>query len=164
MTQFNNASEAVDTVRGNAIEGEVLNLPSNVLSSYIGIFPPRIFDGSQSPAEVAIELDGSIGSTGVSIYRANMENVWIFTELDSRVENGRVMASTNQGGVFVAGSPVDYGLVIGLVIAALVLLVLAMLTVGVVIYFVVHRDKWDSTKKSISKAKMNLKRSFAKQV
>lgn len=165
MSEYRNSSQAVEDVRGNTVKGEKLNEPPILHSPFVAIFPPRTFDGAMSPAKISIDLDSSLaGSSNVHIYRSNMESAFAFTQLETSIVDGRAVANTNQGGVFVAGSQVNYGLVIGLVVTGVVLLLFAIIVVGVIVYFVARPEKWQSAKTNVKKSQMKIKRSFARQV
>lgn len=168
MSEVLNATATLEMIGNLAANRDNLNIPANIRSKYINVNPPATFPGTLNPATIEINLDSTVSpetASGISIYRASQESDWIFVELETEAMSaGRVAASTSQGGVFVAGSGVDYGLVTGLVITGVVLLVIAVLMAGLIIYFVVRPEKWASAKSGLSKTKMNLKRSFANQI
>lgn len=165
MSEYRNSSAAVADVEELADEGELLNTPANMASPFVSIEPHTDFGSAVGQAEVAIDLDNpTTNSAGVSVYRANRNSAWVFVQLDTEITGGRAIAQTNQGGIFVAGSGVNYSLVVGLAVAGVVLLLASLMVVGTVIYFVVRPEKWKSTKSSMKKAQMKVKRSFARQV
>ncbi len=164
MSEYRNASAAVADVTDLADEGELLNTPANLASPYLSITPHTDFASVVGTGEVTIDLDDNLINTDTKIYRANINSAYVFTELDTDVVNGRAVAQTNQGGIFVAGSGVNYSLVVGLVVAGVVLLLVSLMVVATVVYFVVRPEKWKSTKSSVKKAQMKVKRSFARQV
>ena len=164
MMQFENATTAVEDVRGSAIEGENLNVPANLHSGFIGVNPAGKFDGVMSPAKISLKLDDTTASAGVSLYRAGPDTAYAFVRMETTIQDGRAVASTDQGGVFVAGSGVNLGLVVGLVVAGVVVLLIALMVAAVIVYFVAQPEKWKATKTSMKKSQMKLKRSFARQV
>ncbi len=115
-------------------------------------------------AEITVQLRDVGVPTGVKMFRANANSAYVFMELPTRIISGKAVASTNQGGIFVAGSGVNYNLVIGLSVAGVVLLLVAIMVAATVVYFVVRPEKLASAKNNIQKTQMKMKRSFAKQV
>lgn len=142
-------------------DAELLNHPANVASAYVRVEPTVQFTGM---GEISVSLDDALITSGIALYRANPNSNWIFTELDTAIVEGKAVAQTNQGGIFVAGSGVNYSLVVGLSVAAVVLVVVALMVVATVVYFVVRPEKWQSAKTNVAKTQMKVKRSFAKQV
>lgn len=136
------------------------------LSSYINVNPTR-FPGLDTAngqrASISMKFDSSI-SSGVKIMRANAESRWEYVELDTTVEDDTATAETSSGGVFVVTGAVATGLIAGVVIAAFVLLMVGIAIGGLVVYFIVRRDKWQKTKDNTRKMKQKITRSFAKQV
>ncbi len=163
MSEYRNASAAAADVADLADDGELLNIPANLASPYVSVEPHTDFDSAAGMAEIAIDLDDGL-TGGVAVYRANQNSAYVFMQLDTQIVNGRAVAQTNQGGIFVAGSGVNYSLVVGLVVAGVVLLLVTLMIVTTVIYFVVRPEKWKATKGGLKKAQMKVKRSFARQV
>ena len=138
------------------------NAPGNEVSDYVLVDPMGEFErGESTSATIRLNIDS--GSSSVKIYRANARSSWTFEELDTRVSDDVAEADTNQGGVFVASSPIVTLYVIIFTILAVVIIV-TLVVVGVVVYFVVRRDKWNKTKGKVSGGVKNLSRSFAKKV
>lgn len=164
MAEYRDADSAIAAVEELAQEGELLNSPSVIISPYVSVEPLTQFAGVDGMATIRIAFDSQLVESGISLYRANLNSAFVFREMDTRVENGQAVAETNQGGIFVVGSGLNYDLVVGLSVAGVVLLIIILLVVGVVIYFVVRPDKWKSTKSGVKKTQMKVKRSFAKQV
>ncbi len=163
MMQFQNSSDAIKELRGKAPSGENLNEPAVKHSEFVSIQPEGKFSGSAGKAKISLRLDDGI-SSNAEIYRAGPDTAYAFVRMDTTIVNGKAEAQTDQGGVFVVGSGVNLGLVVGLVVAGLVVLVLALMAAGVIVYFVARPDKWKSTKESVKKSQMKIKRSFARQV
>lgn len=161
IDQFANASLAEDML-------DIDDPSGDSVSDFILITPTTRFPNSNledgEPAVVTIPIDTSVSSDNVKIMRANDASNWEFVELDTRVEDDMAMADTRQGGVFVAKSDVNVGLIAGLVVTAFVLLVIGIAVGGLVIYFLVRRDKWEKTKENARKMKFKVTRSFAKKV
>ena len=163
MSVYQDPNSAIADLTDRAADGEALKPPANKASDYVRVDPLTTFPTATKPATISIRLDGGI-TTGVTVRRANQNSAWIFTELDTEIVDGQAMAQTDQGGVFVAGSPINYGLVVGLVASGFVLLLIAIIVAGTIVYFKVRPEKWQSTKASMKKAQMKMKRSFARQV
>lgn len=161
MDQFANVSLAEDMLgiedpRGDSVSDFILVTPT-------GLFPnSNLKDGE--PAVIAIPIDTSVSSDDIKIMRANDASNWEFVELETRVEDDMAYADTRQGGVFVAKSGVNVGLIAGIVVTFFILLVVGIAVGGLVIYFLVRRDKWEKTKENARKMKFKVTRSFAKQV
>ena len=165
MSEYRNASAAVEDVDELSEDGRsLLNIPANLASPYVSVEPHTHFEAVAGMAEIKIDLDRDLINSGVSVYRANQNSAYVFQQLDTQIVDGQAVAQTDQGGVFVAGSGVNYSLVVGLVVAGVVLLVVALMVVATIVYFVVRPEKWKSTKSSVKKAQMKVKRSFARQV
>ena len=137
------------------------------VSSFIYVSPDTQFQdldtSNGETATIAMPFDSSI-SSDITIMRANAGSRWQYVELDTRVEDDTAYAETSSGGVFVANGQINSGLIAGIVVAAFVLLVIGIAVGGVVIYFLVRRDKWQKTKENARKFKQKVTRSFAKQV
>ena len=160
MDEFTNTSSAEDMLGVSAPPGQQV-------SSFVLISPPTSFPNSGENAGmgmVALPVDTDISSDNIRILRANANSNWEFVELDTRVENNMAYADTSQGGVFVANAGLNTGLVAGIVVAVFILIVATLAIGGVVIYFLVRREKWQKTKDNIQKYKTKVTRSFAKQV
>jgi hypothetical protein len=150
--------EAMTDVRAVSDAGETV-------SSYILVSPPTQFDSQNGGmATIAIPIDTNVASGDVTIVRANAASRWEYVELDTRVEDDMATADTSSGGVFVVNSQINSGLIAGVVVAAFVLLVIGIAFGGLVVYFVVRRDKWQKAKDNTRKFKQKVTRSFARQV
>lgn len=164
MQEFHNSSAAVAAVEDQVSQGEPTNGPPNQNSPYILVNPPTQFEGAMGTADISVKLDSSQLGEQIALFRANPGSAWVFTQLDTQVVDGRAVAQTDQGGIFVAGSGVNFTLIVGLVVGGLVLLLVVTIVVGTIVYFIARPEKWKATKNSIKKSQMKLKRSFAKQV
>lgn len=164
MSEFRDADDAVASVEDNAQDNELLNVPPIPTSSYISVEPHGAFLGAEGKAKISINFDPGLVQTGNVMYIASPSNGYVFSAMDTSIEDGQAVAQTDQGGIFVVGSGVNYDLVIGLSVAGVVLLIVILMVVGTVIYFVARPEKWKSTKKNVKKTQMKVKRSFAKQV
>jgi hypothetical protein len=164
MSEYRNGEDAIADLGDRAQDGELLNEPSVITSSYVSVDPPTTFEGVNSMATIRMEFDSQLVESGISIYRANLNSAFVFQALDTDVVDGMAVAQTDQGGIFVVGSGVNFALVIGLSVMGVVLLIIILMVVAVVIYFVARPDKWKSTKTGVKKTQMKVKRSFARQV
>jgi len=163
MKEFNNASSAIEELEGLSPSGNA-NSPANVLSSFISVTPSGKFQGSVKPAKISLKVDDNLAMSGATVYRAAPDTAYAFVSMETTIVNGQAQASTDRGGVFVVGSAANVGFVVGLVVLGVVLLVMALMTAGVVIYFVARPEKWKAAKKSVKTTHMKVKRSFARQV
>ena len=161
MDEYSDADTAEEMTGVKEPSGETVS--SFILVTPSGQFPGIDTENGQ-PATIAIPVDTSISSDNIRIMRANAASNWDFVHLDTRVEDDMAYADTSSGGVFVANAELNAGLIAGIVIAAFVLLVVGIAVGGVVIYFLVRRDKWQKTKENVRKMKQKVTRSFAKQV
>ena len=163
LTDFASPEAAREDIQDLAGDGVSINLPGNEASGYQRIDPP-VHWGTERMATVTINLDSNLDSSRVVIQRASASNSWVFEPLETTVENGQAKALTNEGGYFVASTPVQYGVVVGVPVAIVVILLVVIIAVGLVIYFRVRPEKWKSTKDNMQKTQMKIKRSFAKQI
>lgn len=143
---------------------EPRNEPDNRVSPVISVQPFTQFSGVREMATISIDIDESAENGETTIYRASPQNQWSYAALDTQIINGKAVAQTDQGGVFVAAAQVSTGLIVGVVIAAVVLILVITVVIGVTIYFVTRPEKLKSTKEHLVKTQNRLKRSFAKQV
>ena len=157
MESYPTENEALDMIED--MTGVSTSGPGDEVSQYYLVDPIDEFhqDASDS-AEIQIELDSS-SATNVKIYRANAGTDWRFRELDTRTSNGMAMASTREGGMFVAASPA-VALYISIATVVFFLVIVTIAIVGVVIYFRVRREKWHAVKNGMK----NFKRSFTDKV
>lgn len=158
MAEFRNADSA-------AVDNPSLqNAPPILTSPYISVEPHGVFSGASGKAKISINFDPGLVESGTSMRFAGPSNAYVFTAVDTQIIDGQAVAETDEGGIFVVGSNVNYDLVIGLSVAGVVLLIVILMVVGSVIYFVVRPEKWKSAKGTVKKTQMKFKRSFAKQV
>lgn len=162
MEEYADANEASDFVMQMS-GSQTSNAPGNQVSSVISIQPFHQFPGVQGEATITIDTDSAAGD-GIKIYRASAGNGWSYAALDTQIVDGRAVARTNQGGVFVAAADVSTGLIVGVVVAIVIILLIVVIVVGMAIYFGTRPDKLRSTKDKIIKTQNRVKRSFAKQV
>ena len=163
MKKFTNASSAIKELEGLNPSGNP-NPPANILSPFISIDPPGRFDGLMNPAKVSLNLDNSVTTSDATIYRAGPDTAYAFVSMETTIIDGKAEASTSRGGVFVVGSAANVGFVVGLVVLGVVLLLMALVTAGVIVYFVARPEKWQAAKKSIKTTHNKVKRSFARRV
>ncbi len=165
ISEFRNATAAEMQVMALSSENNpsLTNIPPNQASSFVQVTPDN-FVGIANAARITITLDASITGSGYSIYRASASSDYIFQQLETTISNGQASAMTNQGGIFVAGTGVNYGLIVGVVVAGVVLVLVALMVIATVVYFVVRPEKWKATKSNVKKTQMKVKRSFARQV
>ena len=143
--------------------GGRINPPSDTQSAFVALDPPEVFTAEGEEVEIAIVLaDGAPSRT--KVFRASPQSDWSFVELGTEVVDGRAVASTNQGGIFVAASQPNVALIAGLSVFGVFMFIIILSVGGLIIYFVVRKDKWQKTKENVYKAKMKVTRSFAKQV
>ena len=163
MEEYTDANEASDFVM--QMSGfRTTNEPANQVSSVVSVQPFTQFNGAQNEATISIDVESSSARDGTKVYRASAANGWSYVALDTQIVDGKAVARTDQGGVFVAAAEVSTGLIVGVVIAAVIIILIAVVIVGVLIYFRSRPDKLKSTKESIVKTQNRVKRSFAKQV
>lgn len=153
MHKFTNESEAQRMTNNN-------KSPGRTVSDYYLIDDFETSEGTS--AEVEIAIDDST-ATNVKIYRANANSNNVFQELSTKTVDGKAVASTDEGGVFVAGTPV---VAVYIIVATIVflLLIIVIAVVAVAIYFRVRPEKWKATKSKVSGGMTSIKRSFAKKV
>ena len=163
MEEYSDSDAASDFVMQMS-GSRTSDAPGNQVSPVISIQPFTQFPGAQGEAQVTIDIDSSAAREGTKIYRASAANNWAYVALDTQIVDGRAVASTNQGGVFVAATEVSTGLIVGVVIASVIILLVVVIVVGMAIYFASRPDKLKSTKEKIVKTQNRVKRSFAKQV
>ena len=163
MMEFENADEARDMIEATA-GGTPRNEPSNKVSSSLTVQPYTRFTGAQNEAQISIDLDPTADRDGTVIYRASAMNGWSYVALDTQIVEGRAVARTDQGGIFVAAAEVSTGTIVGVVVSAFILILVGVLIVGMFIYFKTQPEKWRSAKDKMLQSQNKLKRSFAKQV
>ena len=136
------------------------NEPDDKVSNVITVYPLNQFAGAQREATVMIEVDPTAVRDGTMVYRASPQNGWSYVPLDTQIIDGKAVAQTDRGGVFVAAVGLSTGAIVGVVISAIILILIATIVVGVIVYFVYKPEKWKSTKIHVKLAK----KSFAKQI
>ena len=156
-------SEEEDAMQAAQDRGGTIDPPSEIHSSFLLLDPFNQFTAEGEEAEVSIALSGDPPS-GSRIYRASPQSDFSFVGLDTEVVDGRAIASTNQGGIFVVASQPNVALIAGLSVFGAVMFLILLSVGGLIVYFVIRRDKWQKTKQNVYKAKMKVTRSFAKQV
>ena len=162
MEQFPNISAAEEMLDISEPNRETVS--EVVFVAPVGRFP-NIDMANDETATIAMPFDASsVSSENIRIRRANAASNWEFVELDTRVEDDMARAETSSGGVFLVSSELNAGLIAGVVVAAFILLVIGIAIGGLVIYFVVRREKWRKAKQNVHKLKTKVTRSFAKQV
>ena len=163
MEEYADSNEASDFVM--AMSGtRTTNEPGNQVSSVLSVQPFTQFAGAQREATIMIEVEDSSARDGTKIYRASPTNGWSFVALDTQIVDGKAVARTNQGGIFVAAAEVSTGVIVGVVIAAVIIILIVIVVIGLSIYFASRPEKLKSTKERLVKTQNRLKRSFAKQV
>ena len=163
MMEFEDEGQARDTIVEMAGAAPT-NEPGNKVSPTVTILPFNRFAGAQREATISINLDPTADRDGTKVYRASANNGWSYVALDTQIIDGKAVAQTDQGGIFVAAAEVSTGTIVGVVVAAFVLILVAVLVVGLIVYFRTQPDRWQSTKEKLSQTQNRLKRSFAKQV
>ena len=172
MRKFNTAEEAqveysrsltsTSRARRQSVEYDYsTDTPGNVQSSFILVQNEgsnMLTPETENEVTISLELDGS-ASSNTKIYVSNQNTQGTFRELDTRVESGMAIASTNEDGVYVAASPaIAAYVIVGTVL--FVLIIIAIAVIGVIVYFRVRRDKWERVSKSLS----GVTRSFQKKI
>ena len=161
MDQFDDSGTVEEMVGVGSPSG------GQTISSFVYVTPdtqfPDLDTGNGGTATIAMPIEPG-ATSGITIMRANAASRWEYVELDTRVENDMAYADTTSGGVFVANGKLNSGLIAGVVVAAFVLLVIGIAVGGLVIYFLIRRDKWQKAKQNTQKFKQKVTRSFAKQV
>ena len=161
MESYSSEDDALDMIED--MSGVSTSGPGDEVSQYYLVDPIDEFhQDATDDAEIQIELDSS-SATDVKIYRANAGSDWRFRELDTRTSDGMAMASTREGGMFVAAAPA-VTLYISIATVVFVLIIVTIAIVGVVIYFRVRREKWRAVKSGVSKGMKNFHRSFTDKV
>lgn len=171
MEEFDDADSALKAYFGTAdssrrkrqSDGSTYSTdtPGTVRSSFILVASDS--GDSLSPdtgmsVTLSLKLDSGAGSS-TKVYVSNENTQGTFRELDTRVENGMAIVSTDEEGVYVASSPaVAAYITVGTVL--FVLIIVAIAVVGLVVYFRVRREKWERVKNSVS----GVSRSFQKKV
>ena len=140
------------------------NEPANKVSPTVAVQPFNRFAGAQMEATITIEVDADAARDGTQIYRASAMNGWSYVALDTQIIDGKAVAQTDQGGVFVAAAEVSTGVIVGLVVLAVIIIILILSAIGTTVYFVSKPQKWHSAKDRLVQTQNRLKRSFAKQV
>jgi hypothetical protein len=163
MEQYTDANEASDFVMQMSGR-QTTNEPGNQVSSVISVQPFTQFAGVQNEATISIEVESDAARDGTKIYQASAANGWSYAALDTQIIDGKAVARTNSGGVFVAAAEVSTALIVGVVVACVIIILIIVVVVGVAIYFRSRPDKLKSTKEKIVKTQNRVKRSFAKQV
>lgn len=140
-----------------ARSGMNLNVPSGAVSSPCEM----VVEGEgQGTIKVFLKDDSSVGAGASTMYRASRAG-GDFVALETSYENGYVVATTTEGGVFVATSP-GLGLLIAFIIIALIIvLVLAAVVGGYCIY---RRRTVKSKYAGCLSCKNKIKRSFQDKV
>ena len=138
--------------------------PSNKVSNTLTVQPFNRFAGAQGEATIMIDVDSDSAREGTTVYRASANNGWSYVALDTQIIDGKAVAQTDQGGIFVAAVQVSTGTIVGVVVAAVVLLLAITIVIGLSIYFVSKPEKWRATKERLVQTQNRVKRSFAKQV
>ena len=164
LEQYADSGAALQAVQSVAVppDGE-FQTPPNVVSPYVLVNPVTNFAAAQRTATIVIDIDDS-ASTDTQIYRANPSSDWNFVSMSTEVQDGRAIAQTDQGGVFVAASGLNTIAIAVGVSVAVVLLVVVLCGSAIMVYFVVRPEKWRKTTDTVRKTKTKVTRSFAKQV
>ena len=162
LERYSTSEEAIEAVRQNNPDAD-FSAPANTASAFTLLEPLEVFEGSEGMATVSFPIDPAVGGSP-RVFRANPASAWNYEPLDTEIIDGRAVAQTDQGGVFVAASGQNLGAYVGIAIAILVVLLVAVAVVGVIVYFAVRPEKWQKTKDNVHKAKTKVTRSFAKQV
>ena len=163
IEEYSNSSTALEQARTRTTI-EQFSPPPEERSSYLLVDPLDQFTTPGQMVEVNIALNDDNPPGNTNIYRANPGSRWTFQRLTTKINGDRAIASTDQGGIFVAASPQDTALIAGLTVMGVFLLFIIILPLSVVIFFLIRRDKWQSLKESTRKTKVKVTRSFAKQV
>ena len=137
--------------------------PGQAISSVISVSPHGRFQaGTDGTGTISIAVSDS-SSPNARIYRASPSTGLTYRALDTRMVNGRAEADISEGGYFVVTTPIATAFaVVAAVIVVLVIVSIAV--IGVIVYFVVRRDKWNSAKDKMSTGVKSVTRSFAKKV
>lgn len=160
LQMYSNSSAATSAV--SELAGADIPEPGSSVSNFYLLDPTDQFHTDSGMAEIQIELQDST-ATNYKVYRANEASGWQYEELETEEVDGLATASTSTGGVFVVASPIVTAWIVVSVVLVILFLVLFVVG-GVVIYFIVRREKWHSTKDKVSSGMKNISRSFAKKV
>ncbi len=162
MEEFRDPQDAVDMAEGQG--GSSIDKPSgDRYSPYVSLQPYTTFAEAGQEVTIAIDLHSGAPSD-VKLYVANPRTNWNFVEMRTSTDDGRAMASTSEGGVFVATAEQDLTWIAGVVVAFVVIVVIVLVVVAVIVYFKLRPEKWAKTKDNVKKAKIRVTRSFATKV
>ena len=176
MEEFSNPNEASNFIM--EVSGfRIINTPDSQVSPVLGIRPFTMFPGISREATISMAIEPSAARNGTTIYRASGPSGWYFVALNTQIINGKAVARTNQGGIFVvaAGLEIDMpttdqgggdvfvlatgvsvGVFVGVIIAVIAFISILAVVVVILICFVASR-------KSIKKRFVVRFTNFAKQ-
>ena len=134
-----------------------LNVPTGAVSNPCEM----VVEGEgQGMIKVFLKDDSSVGGSAATMYRASRAG-GDFVALDTSYENGYVVASSSEGGVFVATSP-GLGLLIGFIVLALIIILVLSAVVGG--YCIYRRRTVQKKYTGCLSCKNRIKRSFQDKV
>lgn len=163
MEEYQNDEDARSFIR-EMTGSTPTNEPNNKASNTLTIQPFNRFTGAQGMATIMVDLDETTDRDGTKLYRASSMNGWSYVALDTQIIDGKAVAQTDQGGIFVAAAEISTGTIVGVVVALVVVLLVVILVIGLSIYFFSKPEKWRATKDRLVQTQNRVKRSFAKQV
>lgn len=176
MDEFSNANEASNFVM-EMTGSRTINTPDNQVSPVLRIQPFTSFPGSSREATISMAIEPSAARNGTTMYRASRPSGWYYVALNTQIINGKAVARTNQGGIFVvaAGLEVDMpttdqgggdtfvlatgisvGVLIGVIIAVIAFISIMAVVIVILIFFLASR-------KSVKKRFVVRFTNFAKQ-
>ncbi|XP_013398503.1 protein DD3-3-like [Lingula anatina] len=112
-------------------------------SSYIVVHPEEKF--SDEGKKVTLQMKIDPGSSEIGIYRTSSSNFATWTKVDAEVNDGIAQFQVAEGGVYVARTVPQVGLIVGIVVT---ILVIVALVVGTVVYFKKNPNKWNNIRRS----------------
>lgn len=141
------------------LAGRNVALPDDSRTSDVVTVSMEGGGSERKPFTITMTVDDT---SDTKIVRYSAANGWNGQELDTEVSGDTASAESDQDGVFVATSSPNQYVLIGALVGSLV--VVLLIIGGVVLFFVIRRDKWRKVKASFKNAKTGISRSFASKV
>ncbi|KAK6176566.1 hypothetical protein SNE40_014827 [Patella caerulea] len=129
-----------------------LNVGDEFASDFLVIYPQEKITKPDKTFTVQMEVDDS--KNEVQIYRSNSDNFAAWTKVPAEIKDGKAVFSVQEGGVYVARSNRNVGLIVGLTIFSIVLVIII---VGAIVYFRKHPQKWQTIISNIHKTERSMK-------
>ncbi|XP_071081858.1 protein DD3-3-like [Haliotis cracherodii] len=120
---------------------QTMNLGSDYVSNFLVVYPQSQIASDSKTFTIELKVDS--GSSDVVVYRSNANNFATWTRVDASIDGNMAKFQAQGGGVFVARSSSNIGMVVGIAIACIVIVVIL---IGTLVYFKLHPKKWQSVK------------------